>query len=311
MTRTLPLTKRPLPDRGSGTHDHSSRSSRDLSAQPPAVDLLRAAAREPSRPLDAAVRQSLEDRLHYDFGHIRVHSGAASDETAVRLGARAYALGRDIHLGAEARALTGGQRDRLLMHEAIHTVQQGGANVMPHDRLTISQPRDAAEIEAARISDALSSSRPVAHGLTRMVAPQVQRDLTGPRKSIDGNFDLNLKTESHPGAKSGMSGTIKFKASDKAPDSTSIRLLQIVRNEDLTTGKDYAWKDDRTKATTAADTTTGVQPGYFADVKYSAITPRTAKTDAPVSPYYRDYWPNPGSSQDGSKQGKTIAEASL
>jgi hypothetical protein len=55
----------------------------------------------------------------------------------------------------------------------------------------------------------------------------------------------------------------------------------------------------------------GIDPGYFVDVSYAGITPRTKKTDSPVSPYYRDYWPNPKSSQDGSKKGKIVKEASL
>ncbi|AFZ23000.1 LysM domain-containing protein [Cylindrospermum stagnale PCC 7417] len=56
-----------------------------------------------------------------------------------------------------------------------------------------------------------------------------------------------------------------------------------------------------------------VQGGFFVD--HSAANPgaipRTNTTDKEVPPNYRNYWPNSSSSQDGSKQGKNIQEASL
>jgi hypothetical protein len=267
----------------------------------PTIDLLRAAANDPSRPLDTQVRRPLEQRLNYDLGHIRIHSGRASDAAAGRLSARAYALGRDIYLGAESYALTGERRERLLAHEAVHTVQQGGASVSPHDGLSVSRPSDAAELEAARIADALPGSQtairrePMIAGAgasaVARVSPQIQRDLTGPQKTFDGDFDLKLKTESHPNAKSGMSGTIKFKAGAKSPDSKNIRLLQIARDEDLETGKEYKWTGDeanRMDVMTKANKATGAEEGYFVDLLHKNRKPRTAKADAPVSPYYID-----------------------
>jgi hypothetical protein len=282
------------------------------------ADLLRAASSEPARPLDTQVRRPLEQRLNYDLGHIRIHDGRASEAAASGLGARAYALGCDIHLGAESHALTAERRERLLAHEAVHTVQQGGTSVPPHDGLSVSRPSDAAELEASRIADAPSGQAPAAGqtGVTASVSPHVQRDLTDPRKSLDGQFDLNLKTESHPNAKSGMSGTIKFKAYDTAPDAAKIRLLQIGRVEDLDTGKEHEWKGDeanRMKVMTKADPKNDVDPGFFVDVVHKNRTPRTAKTDAPVLPYYIDDYPaalNPDN-KEGSKRGKTITEASL
>jgi hypothetical protein len=165
----------------------------------------------------------------------------------------AYALGRDIYLGAEAHALTGARRQRLLVHEAVHTVHQGGASVSPYDGLSVSRPSDVTEVEAARIADTLPASRAsigqkptiARAGVNTRVAPQVQRDLTGLRKSLGGEFDLNLKTESHQYAKSGLSGTIKFKAYDTAPDATKIRLLQVSRVDDLDTGKEHQWTGTR------------------------------------------------------------------
>ncbi len=241
---------------------------------------------------------------------------------ADQLGARAYTLGRDIHLGSEAIGLTLRERQHLLAHEAIHTVQQGGRAVTPGEHLAISRPNDPAEHEAHALADlverapspSLAMRDQLLRRVQRNVAPHVQRDLKKEYKSTDGTFKTDLKTESHPGAKCGMSGTIKFTAADTAPDSKNIRLLQIVRLEDLGTGKDYVWtgaEADRNKVQTTADKSTGVEAGFFVDHSAAAASPRTAKADPAVSPYYRDYWPNASSSQDGSKAGKTVNEASL
>jgi hypothetical protein len=292
---------------------------------PATIDLLQRAASETARPLDSAVRAPLEARLGHDFSRVRVRAGPASSAAAERIGARAYTLGTDIHLGAEAESLAGSARTRLLAHETVHTAQQGGVTAAPHASLRVSDPNDATETEAHKLAGLLeappAASRSLAlrdrmrpHSIARLAAPQVQRDLTGKHPVREGEFNLNLKTESHPGAKCGMSGTIKFKAAETAPDSTSIRLLQVARVEDLTTGKDYSWSGDeanRNKVMTTA--APGVQPGFFVDVVHKNRNPRTAKGDAPVSPYYIDDYLSLGSpnNKDGSKKGKTINEASL
>ncbi len=295
-----------------------------------ATTLLQRAAMEPAHPLNEPVRGRLEQSFAHDFSRIKVHSGPASVDAAQSIGARAYTLGTDIHLGAEARSLAGREFNRLLVHEAVHTLQQGGRPVSPHPGLTVSNPTDEAEQEAEQIADSVTShdagrnpSRSLAlrdamransgqQTVARMVAPQLQRDLTGKKAVLDGEFDLNLKTESHAGAKSGMSGTIKFTASDKAPDSKNIRLLQVARTEDLTTGKDHVYtggEANRNKAMTAASK--DVDPGYFVDVLHAGRSPRGKKTDAPVSPYYITDYGAGGGNQDGSKKGKTVKEASL
>jgi hypothetical protein len=293
--------------------------------------LLQRAAAEHACPLNEPVSRRLEKSFANDFSRIKVHGGPASADAARSIGARAYTLGTDIHLGAEAHRLGGQELDRLLIHEAVHTLQQGGRPIRPCAGVIVSNPNDAAEREAERIADSIAPNDaarnpPGSLGspgakrvgreqptVTQMVAPQLQRDLTGEREVKDGKFDLDLKEESHPGAKSGLKGTIKFNANKKAPDSDSIRLLQVVRTEDLRTGKDYVFTGadaDRNKVRTTAEKGR-VEEGFFVDHKPAAATPRTAKGDAPVSPYYRDYWPNPSTSRDGSKKRRSVAEASL
>ena len=93
-----------------------------LGTAPPVVhDALSA----PGRPLDAEARNFFEPRFGFDFGDVRVRSHAAA---AQAIGARAFALGRDIVLADAAQAEGDGGR-RLLAHELAHVVQQtqGGA----------------------------------------------------------------------------------------------------------------------------------------------------------------------------------------
>jgi hypothetical protein len=293
-------------------------------------ELFSRAYAESGQPLAENVRVPLERHLGVSLSGVRVHSGPDSEAAAENIGARAYTIGTSIHLGPDASRASAQERDRLLMHEAVHTVQQGGQPVALQGKMQVSHPSDNAEVEADHIAEkVMSASRapsptlalrnqlratPIApHTVSRVAAPLIQRDLKGDHRIDEGKFTLDLTTESHPGARSGMSGTIKFNANDKAPDSTEIKLLQVVRNENLTTGKEYVWTGDdadRNKMMTAK--APGVDPGFHVDVLHTPgkPAPRKKKKDAPVSPYYRDYAPNPPS-QNGSKKGKVVTEASL
>ncbi len=246
------------------------------------LDLLHRAAVEPAQALDVGVRGSLEARLDHDFGKVRVHSGEHAAHAAERVGARAYTLGTDKHLGTDALSLGGRDRTELLVHEAVNSAQQSGAAVSPVS--------------------------PVAH----VVSPLVQRSIVGKYPSVDGDFDVSMVTQSNPGVRSGLLGTIKFKPNAASPDSPSIRLLQVVRVEDLAAGGEHVWSGgeaNRNKMQTAGNAT--VSPGFFVDHFAAKASPRSAATDKEVSPYYRDYAPNATMSQDGSKNGTAIAEASL
>ena len=326
-----------------------ARAAPAAKAGPSTLDLLSVAAAEPAQALPGKLRSVLRDRLAADFSSVRIHAGAASAAAADGFGARAYTLGHRIHLGAGASTLAGRERDRLLVHEAVHAAQQGFRQVMPHAGLRMGRPESAAEAEArsiaAQVSAPAASDSPELGERLRQAVPvqqriephiQCDRDFKGSYKAIDGTFIVNMETKDVPGGP-GLDGTIEFRASDRAPDSASIRLLQIARLEDHTTGKEFEWigeEADRMKVMTAEgrevsrgevrkEGTRGtiktpaersVAPGYFVDVRYAGRKPRTAKSDAPVSPYYNDTFfgdPAKRASADGSKKGKDIKGASL
>lgn len=112
-TMTHPLVQRRTSDSATG-----------LAEAPPIVhDVLNS----PGHPLDVATRAFFEPRFGYDFSQVRVHSGAAADQSARNVNAHAYTVGHNVVFGAGR--FTPGTNDgkKLLAHELTHVVQQSGA----------------------------------------------------------------------------------------------------------------------------------------------------------------------------------------
>ncbi|MGF6227956.1 hypothetical protein QFZ27_001911 [Inquilinus ginsengisoli] len=86
-----------------------------------------ALASESSRgaPLGHGERRFFEPRFGRDLNQVRIHQGAAPDQLARTVGARAFTRGQHIFLrsGEPVAASPGGRR--LLAHEIAHTLQQG------------------------------------------------------------------------------------------------------------------------------------------------------------------------------------------
>ena len=79
----------------------------------------------PGRPLEPALRQDMEQRFGHDFSRVRVHSGAAAEQSAQAVNAQAYTVGHDLVFDA-GRFAPGTQAGRrLIAHELTHVVQQG------------------------------------------------------------------------------------------------------------------------------------------------------------------------------------------
>ena len=80
----------------------------------------------PGRPLEPALRQDMEQRFGHDFSKVRVHTGAAAEQSARDVNARAYTMGHDIVFGAGRFAPETNGGRRLIAHELTHVVQQAG-----------------------------------------------------------------------------------------------------------------------------------------------------------------------------------------
>jgi len=116
------------------------------------------------RPLPDGVRGRFERSLGVDLGGVRVHADGAAATAAAAVGARAFAFGDDVVMGAGEYNPDTTDGARLLAHEVAHTVQQRGAAATPQYQLTTTTPGDAAEVEADRAADAMLAGDPFAIG---------------------------------------------------------------------------------------------------------------------------------------------------
>jgi hypothetical protein len=128
-------------------------TSASVGAVPPIVhDVLRS----PGQPLDSATRGFMEPRFGRDFSQVRVHNGAKAAESAQKVNALAYTVGRDVVFGSEQFAPQTSQGRRLLAHELAHVVQQNDQNMSAPE--SINLPDDHYEHEANHIAEVVQSS---------------------------------------------------------------------------------------------------------------------------------------------------------
>jgi len=81
-------------------------------------------------PLPVATQAKFERRLGADLSAVRLHRGAEAAAATRAVGARAFALGRDIAFGAQAPSPGSAAGDALLAHEVAHTMQAGAATTL-------------------------------------------------------------------------------------------------------------------------------------------------------------------------------------
>ena len=152
-----------------------------------------AALATPARALGPE-RAGLEARLGGDLSTLRVHAGPEVDRAAAAIGARGFAVGRDIALARSAGPLT-------LAHEAAHAVQQDMA--VPRGTVPVTRPGDPAEREARAVA-AVTAGGPVRGGPVRGGPvrggpvrgghePSLSRDLTGPDRLADVHHGVRVE----------------------------------------------------------------------------------------------------------------------
>ena len=98
-------------------------------AAPASVDRILAGS---GKPLEASVQNDMGQRFGNDFSNVRVHSGAAAEQSARDVNANAYTVGNNIVFGENQYAPSTQQGKHLLAHELTHVVQQssGGPHVL-------------------------------------------------------------------------------------------------------------------------------------------------------------------------------------
>ena len=145
---------------GGGTCDKCRKDGSKLqrtAASPPAPEALPSMVYDvlgsSGQPLDLHTRAWLEPRFGHDFSSVRVHTDARAAESARAVNALAYTVGDDVVFDSGQYAPRTERGGHLLAHELTHVVQQsrGGASVQ--QAKAISEPSDAAEIEADAMAD--------------------------------------------------------------------------------------------------------------------------------------------------------------
>ena len=79
------------------------------------------------RPLEPALQHDMEQRFGHNFSRVRVHSGAAAEQSARDVNAHAYTVGHNMVFDAGRFAPGTHEGRRLIAHELTHVVQQGRA----------------------------------------------------------------------------------------------------------------------------------------------------------------------------------------
>lgn len=117
---------------------------------------MEGALRHPGRPLDASIREAAEQRLGFDFGHVRIHTDESAAASARALHAHAYTLGPHIVFGSGAYAPDTEAGRHRLHHELSHVMQQRPGSPMPEEPLQLGSPDAAHERQAHRLARAAS-----------------------------------------------------------------------------------------------------------------------------------------------------------
>jgi hypothetical protein len=106
----------------------------------------------PGRMLEPALRLDMEQRFDHDFSRVRVHSGAAAEQSARDVNALAYTVGHNIVFGTNEFAPGTSEGRRLIAHELAHVIQQGstgtfGGGVLRRQAIGRSQDTDEQDPE--------------------------------------------------------------------------------------------------------------------------------------------------------------------
>lgn len=101
----------------------TDQASAEVDTAPASVDSVIAS---PGKSLDLALQKNMSQRFGHDFSRVRIHSGAAAEQSTRDVNAIAYTVGHNIVFGANQYAPNTARGMRLLAHELTHVVQQNG-----------------------------------------------------------------------------------------------------------------------------------------------------------------------------------------
>jgi hypothetical protein len=127
----------------------SGHSNGQLELTPPSVDQV---IGSPGLPMEPVLRQDMEQRFGHDFSRVRVHSGAAAEQSARTMKAHAYTVGRNIVFGSGQFASGTLEGRRLIAHELTHVLQQ--AHSVQQVQCKKQPTAHKTAIDASKLTDA-------------------------------------------------------------------------------------------------------------------------------------------------------------
>lgn len=127
---------------------YSGQASENTDTVPASVDRVLVSS---GRPLEMAMRLDMEQRFGHDFSQVRVHSGAAAEQSARDVNANAYTVGHNVVFGAGRFAPGTHEGRRLIAHELTHVVQQRDTHIEKPRALAVSAPRGPDEQLAVHV----------------------------------------------------------------------------------------------------------------------------------------------------------------
>ncbi|MBZ5684093.1 MAG: DUF4157 domain-containing protein [Acidobacteriia bacterium] len=150
---------------------------------PPAHSQIQAIRASAGQSLPPSARSFFEPRFGRSFADVRLHTDALAAESAQRVNALAYTVGRDIVFGANQfePGTTGGRH--LLAHELTHVVQQSGNHGNGGSQPMVRRMGDPAQAPA-------SLSCPIATTSAANVDTSVLFTVNSPGLSAAGIADI-------------------------------------------------------------------------------------------------------------------------
>jgi hypothetical protein len=155
----------------------STATAKPVGGAPPVVHEV---LRSPGQPLDGSTRAYFEPRFAQDFGKVRVHTGAAAEQSARKLYAHAYTVGNHITFGTGRFNPGTYSGRRLIAHELAHVVQQSGGG----PRIQRSpDKRWVRDEHAARLRGNIMANRIRNHGI---LSPEARAKINAELQYFEG-----------------------------------------------------------------------------------------------------------------------------
>ena len=161
---------------------------------------------------------------------MRIHTGAAANESAAAMSANAFTFGQDIYFSAGSYNPSTRAGVHLLAHELTHTIQQSGAGPQASGSAPVSSPADPEELEAERVADTVAQdgAREVMLSTGSAV---VQRDADVDAISGAGKVAAGPGTPA-PGVKNAMRGPGLIDQTPPKPGDDTIRFETVLLSTD-------------------------------------------------------------------------------